>query len=141
MAEVKTKPNAADAVKFLESLEDEQKREDSLELLDMMKKITGKNPVMWGETIVGFDQYAITSSKGEVNYWPMIAFSPRKQNLTLYLMPPVYQVFEDLLAKLGKHSASKACLYIKRLADVDMSVLQKIAEKSYRMMKEKEAHT
>jgi hypothetical protein len=141
MAEVKTKPTNADAVKFLESLEDEQKRADSLELLKMMKEVTGKKPVMWGDFIVGFDQYAITNAKGEVNYWPMIAFSPRKQSLTLYFMPPVYQVFEDLLGKLGKYSASKACLYIKKLADVDLHVLKKIAEKSYRMMKEKEAQT
>jgi hypothetical protein len=141
MAEVKTKPTTADAVKFLESLEDEQKRMDSLELLKMMKEITGKEPVMWGEAIVGFDQYAITGSKGEVNTWPMIAFSPRKQSLTLYFMPPVYQVFEDLLGNLGKHSASKACLYINKLSDVDMHVLQKIAKKSYRMMKEKEEQT
>jgi hypothetical protein len=136
MAEVKTKPTDADAVKYLESLEDGQKRADSLELLKMMKEITGKEPVMWGEAIIGFDQYAITSSKGEINTWPMIAFSPRKQSLTLYFMPPVYQVFEDLLGKLGKHSASKACLYIKKLADIDMRVLKMIAEKSYRMMKE-----
>ena len=137
MAEVKTKPTAADAVIFLESLEDQQKRANSLELLKMMREITGKKPVMWGESIVGFDQYAIISSNGKVNYWPMIAFSPRKQSLTLYFMPPVYQVFEDLLGKLGKHSASKACFYIKKLADVDKHVLQMIAEKSYRMMKEK----
>lgn len=138
MAEIKTKPNDADAVKFLESVEDEQKRADSLELLRMMKEITRKEPVMWGEFIIGFDRFAITSSKGEVNYWPMIAFSPRKQSLTLYFMPPVFQIFKDLLGKLGKHSASKACLYIKKLADVDMKVLRMIAEKSYRMMKEKE---
>ena len=138
MADIKTKPTNADAVKFLESVEGDQKRADSMVLLKMMKEITGKKPVMWGDFIVGFDRFGLTNSKGEVNYWPMIAFSPRKQSLTLYFMPPVFQVFEDLLGKLGKHSASKACLYIKKLADVDMYVLRMIAEKSYRMMKEKE---
>ena len=136
MAEIKTKPNGADVLAFLESVDEPQKRVDSLELLKMMKEITGKEPVMWGDSIVGFDSFPYANSKGEINHWPRIGFSPRKQNLTLYITPGFDQ-FDDLLGKLGKHTTSKGCLYIKRLADVDIKVLQTIAEKSYQMMKEK----
>jgi hypothetical protein len=136
MAEIKTKPTNVDAIKFLESVEDEQKRTDSLELLKMMKEVTGKEPMMWGDSMVGFDTFPYKNSKGEINHWPRIGFSPRKQNLTLYITPGFHQ-FEDLLEKLGKHTTSKGCLYIKKLADVDKKVLRSIAEKSYKLMKDK----
>ncbi len=87
MAEVKTKPTNADAMEFLKSIKDPRKRADSLEILKMMKEITGREPVMWGEFIVGFGQYTIRDSRGKENVWPLIAFSPRVQNLTLYVMP------------------------------------------------------
>jgi hypothetical protein len=133
MAEIKTKPNDASVTQFLDSVEEEQKRKDSFELLEMMKSITGKEPAMWGDSIVGFDQYAYTNSKGEVNHWPAIGFSPRKQSLTLYIMPG-FDRFGGLLEKLGKHKTSKGCLYINKLDDVDQGVLRELAEKSYRIM-------
>jgi hypothetical protein len=136
MAEIKTKPTTVDVIKFLDSVDDEQKRSDSMEIMNMMKDVTGKEPVMWGDAMVGFDTFAYTNSKGEVNYWPMIGFSPRKQNLTLYITPGFDQ-FTEMLGKLGKHTTSKGCLYIKKLADVDKQVLRMIAEKSYQLMKEK----
>jgi hypothetical protein len=136
MAEIKTKPTTVDVIKFLDSVDDEQKRSDSMEIMNMMKDVTGKQPVMWGDAMVGFDTFAYTNSKGEVNYWPMIGFSPRKQNLTLYITPGFDQ-FTEMLGKLGKHTTSKGCLYIKKLADVDKLVLRMIADKSYQLMKEK----
>ena len=139
MAEVKTKPTSADAVKFLEAVEDQQKRTDSLVILQMLKDISDHDPVMWGDSMVGFDRFEYKNSKGEKNFWPVIGFSPRKQSLTLYIMPG-FERFGDLLEKLGKHTTSKGCLYIKRLADVDVSVLKKIAEESYRVMKEEGWH-
>jgi hypothetical protein len=135
MAEIKTKPTQANAMKFLESVEDLQKRADSLIILRMLEEITNQQPVMWGNSMIGFDQFEYKNSKGEKNYWPVIGFSPRKQNLTLYIMPG-FERFGSLLEKLGKHTTSKGCLYIKRLSDVDVSVLRKIAEESYRVMKE-----
>ena len=134
MAEVKTKPTNADAMKFLESIKDQRKRTDSLEMLKMMKEITGREPVMWGEFIVGFGQYTIRDSRGKENVWPLIAFSPRVQNLTLYVMPG-QERYGELLQTLGKHAVSKTCLYIKRMADVDPDVLRKILEISYQAAK------
>lgn len=139
MAEIKTKPTDADALKFLESVEDLQKRADSLVILQMLKEITGDEPVMWGDSMVGFDRFEYKNSKGDKNYWPVIGFSPRKQNLTIYIMPG-FERFAGLLEKLGKHSISKGCLYIKRLEDVDVDILKKIAEESYRVMKEEGWH-
>lgn len=134
MAKIKTKPTKADAMEFLNSVENEQKRADSLEILEMMKKITGKNPVMWGDSIIGFDRYSYTNTTGDVNEWPMIGFAPRKRNLTIYIMPG-FERYEALLDELGKHSTGKSCLYINKLADVDKDVLQDIAKISYGVMK------
>ena len=134
MAEVKTKPTNADAMEFLKSIKDPRKRADSLEILKMMKEITGREPVMWGEFIVGFGQYTIRDSRGKENVWPLIAFSPRVQNLTLYVMPG-QERYGELLQTLGKHAVSKTCLYIKRMADVDRDVLRKILEISYQAAK------
>lgn len=136
MAEIKTKPTNADVIAFLKSRDDNEKIEDCLQLLQMMKEITNQEPVMWGDSIVGFDRYAYTNSRGEVNYWPMIGFSPRKQNLTLYIMTG-FDRYEDVLKKLGKHSTGKGCLYIKKLKDVDKKILREIAESSYQVMKNK----
>jgi len=135
MAEIKTKPTDANVHEFLEAVEDQQKRADSLVLLQMLKEITGDEPVMWGDSMVGFDKFEYKNSKGEKNFWPVIGFSPRKQNLTLYIMPG-FERFGGLLEKLGKHTTSKGCLYIKRLSDVDTDILKKIAQESYRVMKE-----
>src|SRR5262249_29631684 len=106
-------------------VEDEQKRADAFVVCEMMRKAAKSEPKMWGTAIVGFGLKAITYADGREMDWPMIAFSPRKQNLTLYvaIRTPEQQ---KLLAKLGKHSTSKGCLYIKRLSDVDMKVLKEM---------------
>ena len=135
MAELKTKVNDASVDKFLKSIPDETKREDSYQLLDLMKQITGREPKMWGSSIVGFGSYHYVYDTGREGDWFVTGFSPRKQNLTLYIMPG-FQEYDDLLKKLGKHSTGKSCLYIKKLDDVDRKVLKQLITKSVNRMKQ-----
>lgn len=131
MAELKTLPNDASAADFIAAVTDETKRKDSQVLLELFTKLTGEKPKMWGTSIVGFGMYHYKSERStQEGDWPLIGFSPRKQNLTLYMMPGFKDV-QDLLAKLGKHKTSVSCLYINKLADVDMKVLEQIITKSY----------
>jgi hypothetical protein len=131
MAELKTKVNDASVLDFINSVEDEQKRKDSLELLSIFEKITGEKAKMWGTSIIGFGMYHYKSERSsQEGDWPLAGYSPRKQNLTLYVMPS-YGVIDELLLKLGKNSISKGCLYIKRLSDVNMEVLKEIIKNSY----------
>ena len=130
MAEMKTKVNDASVEGFLSTVEDEQKRKDSREIIKMMKQVTREEPKMWGPAIIGFGSYHYKYESGREGDMPQIAFSPRKQNLTLYI-----GVGEDsdnpLLQKLGKYTTGKVCLYIKKLADVDRSVLQELIADSF----------
>ncbi len=129
MAEPKTKKNDLSVEDFLNSVSDETRRADGLELLKLYKKVTKEEPKMWGTAIVGFGEY--NSGTGT---WPLAGFSPRKQNLTLYVMHETLDL-SDLLAKLGKNSTSKACLYINKLSDVNLDVLEQIVERSFNAMK------
>ena len=122
MSEAKTKPTSQPAAEFIATLPEEQRRADCSTLMKLMQKASGAPPVMWGAAIVGFGKYPVHYANGKQADWPIIAFSPRKNDLTLYLMPGSGR-YDELLQKLGKHKASKACLYIKRLSDVDMKVL------------------
>ncbi len=132
MAELKTKPTAQKAEDFLNTIEPETKRAEGFILLDLFKKITGKEPRMWGSSIIGFDMYHYKSERSsQEGDWPLVAFSPRKQNLTLYIMSGL-KGGTDLLKKLGKHKTSVGCLYINKLADVNLEVLSKLIEKSYK---------
>jgi hypothetical protein len=131
MAEVKTKVSEASVEDFLNSLRDEQKRNDSFALLKMYSEITGEKPKMWGSSIVGFGTYHYRSERSsQEGDWPLAAFSPRKQSLTLYVDPETFPQ-KSLYGKLGKHATSKACLYINRLSDVDEAVLRKIVEHAF----------
>ncbi|HRQ23747.1 MAG TPA: DUF1801 domain-containing protein [Anaerolineales bacterium] len=134
MAEPKTKKTNASAASFLESIPNEQTRADCFEIVKMMKEAAKTEPAMWGSSIVGFGEYMVTYANGSQLPWPVIGFSPRKQNLTLYLNPDS-ENYEKLLKKLGKHSTSKVCLYIKKLADVDKKVLKEIIVDSVKSMK------
>ena len=129
MSEPKTQPTDVDPRAFIATDAPEKHRADCLVLLDMLTGITGKAPVMWGASIVGFGQYTITSGKTP-QVWPLIGFSPRKGDITLYIMPG----FDDLaepLSRLGKHTTSVSCLYIKRLSDIDLNVLSSILSQAY----------
>lgn len=137
MGTIKTIVNDASVEDFINKVEDDTKKSDSFALLDMFTKITGKKPKMWGTSIIGFGQYHYKSERSkQEGDWPLIGFSPRKQNLTLYIMPG-FDDYTELLDKLGKHKTSKGCLYINRLSDVDQAVLEKLIAKSYADMKKK----
>jgi hypothetical protein len=126
VAEPKTQATDDDVDAFIESL-DEGPREDSRRLIELLEDITGHPPVLWGK-IVGFDTYSVSYADGSERPWPAIGFSPRKGKLTLYCMAGDHSAD---LAELGKHSTSKACLYVRRLSDVDEAVLRRILERSY----------
>ncbi|HMB61764.1 MAG TPA: DUF1801 domain-containing protein [Eudoraea sp.] len=126
----KTIPTSKSVADFLDAVRNDQKRADSHVLLELMKKITGEPPVMWGASIVGFGQYHYKYDSGREGKMLLTGFSPRKQNLTLYIMAG-FSRYESLLNKLGKHSTGKSCLYIKKLADINMDVLNDIITLSY----------
>jgi hypothetical protein len=133
-AELKTKVNEASVEGFLNSVADEQSRKDCFEILKMMKQVTKEEPKMWGASIVGFGSYHYKGASGREGDWMLIGFSPRKQNLTLYLMHG-FEVHKDLLKKLGKYKTSMGCLYIKKLDDVDKKVLKELMAESVKRMK------
>ncbi|MBD3670541.1 MAG: DUF1801 domain-containing protein [Gammaproteobacteria bacterium] len=133
MAELKTKQNDQSVVKFLNAVEHDKRREDALVLLDLMKDITGEDARMWGDSIVGFGSYHYTYASGREGDWMLTGFSPRKQNLSVYIMDG-FEHYGDLLAKLGKHKTAKSCLYINKLEDIDLSVLKRLVKQSFTHM-------
>ena len=134
MAELKTKENDQSVEAFLAGIEDAQKQADCRTLVAIMQEATGAAPRMWGESIVGFGHYHYKYASGREGDWFLTGFAPRKQNLTLYIMAG-FDNYEALLSKLGKHSTGKSCLYVKRLADVDMPVLTELVVESVAHMK------
>ena len=133
-AELKTKVNDASVADFLSSVVDEQKRKDSFEILKIMKQITKEEPKMWGSSIVGFGTYHYKGASGREGDWLQIGFSPRKQNITLYIIPG-FERYQGLMKKLGKYSTGKSCLYVKRLSDVNVDVLKELITESLKVMK------
>ena len=139
MAELKTKVNDKNVIEFIDAVENETKRADGHTLLKIFEKITKEKPKMWGSSIIGFGQYHYKSERSsQEGDWMLTGFSPRKQNLTLYIMQG-FDSFKDLVKDLGKCKTSVSCLYINKLSDVDLTVLEKLIEQSYRSMKKKHA--
>jgi hypothetical protein len=136
MAELKTKINDGDVLAFLESVEDTKRREDGFKALDLMKKISGCEPKMWGGSIVGFDSYHYIYSSGREGDWPAVGFSPRKQALSLYIMSG-FSKYQDLMDKLGKFKTGKSCLYVKKWEDIDEDILSELISNSIAYIKEK----
>jgi hypothetical protein len=134
MTELKTRVNRASVREFLNAIEDDSKRRDCFEVLKLMKEITREQPKMWGTSIVGFGSYHYRYASGREGDWMITGFSPRKQAITLYIMPG-FDRYEELLKKLGRYSTGSSCLYIKRLADVDMKVLKELVRDSFKAMK------
>lgn len=134
MAEAKTKPTKASVTRFLNQIPDAARREDCFAIAKMMEEITGSKPQMWGPSIIGFGSYHYKYASGHEGEWPVTGFSPRKQDLTLYLMIGSDK-YEELLSQLGKHKKSKACLYIKRLSDVHVPTLKKLIKASVKDLK------
>ncbi len=137
MAEIKTKVTTASVTSFIKEVEDPEKRKDSLALLKIFKEVTGEKPKMWGSSIIGFGTYHYSSERSaQKGDWPLTGFSPRKQNLTLYIMPG-FKNYGTLLKDLGKHKTSVGCLYIKRLSDINEKILTKLIKQSFVDMKKK----
>ena len=133
MSELKTKKNEASVEGFLKSVENEKRREDSFVVLDLMKEVTSEKPTMWGTSIVGFGSYHYKGASGREGDWMKVGFSPRKQNMTLYIMDG-FGSYDSLLDKLGKYKTGKSCLYINKLEDVDQTVLRKLVKQSFKSM-------
>jgi hypothetical protein len=134
MTELKTKVNNASVTQFLKTVEDEGTRKDCQALLKLMTEITKEKPKMWGDSIVGFGSYHYKGASGREGDWMLTGFSPRKQNLTIYIIAG-FDKQGPLLKKLGKHTTSRGCLYIKRLSDVDAKLLKQLVTDSVRTMK------
>lgn len=132
----KTQPTKASVKAFINQVEDEQKREDAFAIQAMMERITGEKAVMWGESIIGFGIYTYKYASGRTGDWPITGFSPRKSNLTIYVMPG-FDKYEELLKKLGKHKLGKSCLYIRKLDDVDRTILEEIVADGVKRMRSK----
>ncbi len=138
MTEIKTKATTASVTDFISALPDEKKRKDAKVLLALFKEVTGEKPVLWGPSIIGFGSYHYKSERSaQEGDWMLTGFSPRKQDLTLYVMPGFAEL-APLLQKLGKYKTSTgSCLYIKKLEDIDLAVLKQIVKKSFAEMKKK----
>jgi hypothetical protein len=134
MAKLKTQKTNANVSAFLKAIADDVRRKDCQTLVRMMKAAVGAAPKMWGPSIVGFGHYHYKYASGRENDWFLAGFSPRKQDLTIYLMSGIDR-HDALLTRLGKFKTAKSCLYIKRLADVDMAVLEELIAESVKHMK------
>ena len=135
MAELKTQENDASVDDYLNSVEDEKKREASFVVKELMEDVTGEEARMWGDSIVGFGHYHYKYASGRDAEWMLVGFAPRKRNLTLYIMSG-FDEYDDLLGELGKHSTGKSCLYINKLEDIDMDVLRDLVDKSVQHMRD-----
>ena len=133
--ENKTQPSATSVESFLDTIEDEKKRADAYQLLDLFKDVTGDPPVMWGDSIIGFGLYKYQYKSGRSGEFMRTGFSPRKRNFSIYIMHG-FEGAGNLMEKLGKHKTGRSCLYVNKLADIDMSVLRKLVELDVEVMKE-----
>lgn len=138
MAELKTTKNDKDPLAFLQSVENEKRKADGLVVMQMMEEITGEKPIMWGPSIVGFGSYHYKYASGHEGDWMITGFSPRKQALTLYIMPG-FDRYENLMSQLGKYKTGKSCLYINKLEDVDKNILHELIVHSVKHMKRLDA--
>ena len=137
MAEIKTKKNDASVEAFLQTIKEAEKIKDCAVVLKMMKQITKQEPKMWGSSIVGFGSFHYKSERSkQEGDWFMIGFSPRKQNLTIYIISG-FGLYMEQLKNLGKHTTSVSCLYVKRLSDINIKVLEELVSLSFKHMKEK----
>lgn len=134
MAETKTKPTNESVNDFLNKISDEERRADCFQVAKIMEEVTGEKPKMWGPSIVGFGSYHYKYDSGREGDWLVTGFSPRKKDLTLYIMMG-FEKHRELMDKLGKHSAAKSCLYIKRLSDIHTPTLKKLIKASVKDLK------
>jgi hypothetical protein len=135
MAELKTKPTDNSVRDFIAAIENEDRRRDCQAVLEIMQEATGDRPRIWGSGMVGFGSYHYKYASGREGDWFLTGFAPRKNDLTLYIMPG-FDRFEALMKKLGKHKTGKSCLYIKRLSDIDPAVLKELVAGSVAYMRQ-----
>jgi len=136
--ELKTQVNDASVIDFLNMIEDERKREESFQLLDFFSEITNESPKMWGGSIIGFGSYHYKYASGQEGDWMKLGFSPRKQKFSIYLMSG-FDKLETDLTELGKYKTGKACLYVNKLADINLDVLEKMVLKSFDHLRAEQA--
>jgi len=129
MSDLKTKANKASVLEFLNAVDNEQRRKDALTMLELMRDLTGYDAVMWGSSIVGFGSYHYKYASGREGDWLLTGFSPRKNDLTIYIMNG-FSAYPELMKKLGKCKTGKSCLYVKKLEDIDLTILSKLILKS-----------
>lgn len=134
MSDLKTRPTGASVEAFIDAVEHPRRREDARTLLELMHRVTGEEPVMWGPSIVGYGSYHYRYASGQEADWPVVGFSPRKQNLSIYIMTG-FEASDALLSRLGKHKTGKSCLFVNKLADVDLEVLETLVRASVAEMK------
>jgi len=135
MSTNKTQPTAASVTEFINAVENEQKRKDAFEVLEMISAITGEQPVIWGPSLIGFGKYHYNYESGREGDFFIAGFSPFKTALTIYILSGMSK-FPNLMAKLGKYKTGKSCLYLKKLDDIDRPVLKELMSESVKWMKE-----
>jgi len=133
MSELKTKPTDRDVTEFLNEIPEEEKRRDCFALADLMQRVTGEKPEMWGESMIGFGRYNYRYASGQTGEWSKTGFAPRKQNITIYIMAYL-ENFPEIMQRLGKFKTGKSCIYIKRLSDIDISVLEELIRQSLKSL-------
>lgn len=137
-AKNKTVVTTVDPSKFISTIEPQTKRQDATELLGFFNRVTGLNPKMWGPSIIGYGRYHYKYESGREGEFMLTGFSPRKQNLTVYIMPGYrFESMQEKLSRLGKHKLGKSCLYINKLADIDLNVLEEIVQDGVAYMRGK----
>lgn len=136
MAELKTRPTKASVTAFVAAIDDPEKRKDARKIGAMMRRATGSRAKLWGTSIVGYGRYHYDNSSGHSGDWMLTGYSPRKRALSVYIMSG-FEPFEPLMKKLGKYTTGKSCLYLKRLSDVDETVLEDLITKSVALMRER----
>lgn len=136
MAENKTQPTGASVTAFLNSIDDPRKKKDARKVASMMRRATGHRAKMWGPSIVGYGRYHYKYDSGREGDFMLTGFSPRKQAMTIYIIPG-FTPFQALMDKLGKYKSSRSCLYIRKLEDVDEAVLEKLINQSVKLMRKR----
>lgn len=134
MPDIKTKKNKASVEEFLSGVENQKRKEDSIVVLELMKKITNSEPSMWGTSIIGLGKYHYKYASGRENDWFLTGLSPRKQSLTLYIMNG-FSRYDEILGRLGKYKTGKSCLYINKIEDIDLKVLDELITASVEFLK------
>ncbi|MGS2720248.1 DUF1801 domain-containing protein [Paraglaciecola aestuariivivens] len=129
MAENKTQPTKTSVLDYIQAVEHQQRREDALKLLDLFSQVTQEKPVLWGDSLIGFGSYTYQTADKKTHQFLRTGFSPRKQNLALYIMPG-FTNYADKMQRLGKYKTGKSCLYINKLSDVDESILKELIKLS-----------